>query len=274
MIKFLFAFTFLLFSKISLAQYPIYIALTHPRATATAFEMIFRTTDELEVMHAPFLNPYIVQKYPQDHAFVRLLPNPTVTFEEIINDIMEKAQHTPVFIKESAYVLLKYMQHNLDFFKRDQVKLLVYVRNPAKSIISLYRKLPSVDDSVIGHRELRQVYELLKSHKPILVIDSDNFLNNPKSYLTLINEHWSLNIDKSNLAWEPQFASDWHLKSFYSEVSSSQELGGPTPEIELDIHELPMYDEVKNEEDKKRLQGLYKIHFPFYQKLLTTMRPL
>ena len=152
--KFYLLLLFCFFSKISLAQYPIYIALTHPRATGTAFEMIFRTTDELEVMHAPFLNPYIVQKYPQDHAFVRLLPNSTVTFDEVVDTIIEKAQHAPVFIKESAYVLLKYMQHNLDFFKRDQVKLLVYVRNPAKSIISLYRKLPSVDDSVIGHREL------------------------------------------------------------------------------------------------------------------------
>lgn len=252
------------------ADYPIFILLTHPRATATAFEKVMRTYDNMLVLHAPYLDPYLIKKYGLDHPFTRSLPNPSLTFEDVTNKLFAMAKEAPVFFKESGYLLVEYFKEHPEFYKNPQVKIAFLVRDPAKSILSYYRKMPTVGESIVGHRQLWELFKFLKDQQERipLVIDSDEFLKNPLYILGQLGEHWELKFHENNLHWESGYAEDWHLKDWYVEVANSTELGPYKGEVARNEDGVPKYLEVTDEKDRLRLQDFYKNQNVYYQKLL------
>lgn len=268
-LKLLCAFVFLGHFAVE-AGHPIYIMLTHARATATALEKVFRTREDMQVLHAPFLYPYLIKKYGPGTVFTNNLPDMTVTFDSVKDDLFALAEKSPVFLKESGYLLIDYLRENPDFVKNPQVKFAFLIRDPAKSIISFYRKMPTVTESIIGHKALWDLYEMLKDqldYTPV-VIDSDLLLKDPLKVLNTLGESWNLKFDQKNLEWKKEFAKDWHVKNWYVDVGESTKLGGPTPDIQRLEDGTPVYEEVTNDTDRERLRGFYKSQIVYYQKLL------
>ena len=259
----------LFFAQAVQADQPIYILATHPRATGTAFEKVIRTHKEITVLHAPFLDPYLVRKYGLNHPFTLQLPNPAITFDDVKNKLFALAKDSPVFFKESGYILVDYLKTNPEFYKNPQVKIAILIRDPAKSILSFYRKMPTVDESIIGHRQLWDIFTMLQENgKTPLVIDSDAFLKTPLPILNKLGESWGLHFDEKNLKWESGFEEDWYLKDWYVEVAASTQLEsyrGDVPRLE---DGTPAYLEVADEKDRKRLQDFYRIQNVYYQKLM------
>jgi hypothetical protein len=252
------------------ASHPIYIMLTHPRATGTAFEKVMRTHGELTVLHAPYLDPYLAKKYGPSHSFTLTLKNPNITFDDITKELFSLAETAPVFFKESGYVLLKYLQENPAFYQNPQVKIAILVRDPAKSVLSFYKKMPGVTNSIIGHEQLWQLYELLskKLEKPPVVIDSDEFLKNPLIQLARLEESWNLTFSPKNLSWEKGYADDWRLKEWYVEVAESTSLEAYRGDVERLSNGVPAYFEISDEQIRAKLQSFYEYQNIFYQKLL------
>ena len=159
-------FVTLIFSLANVyAEHPIYILLTHPRATGTAFEKVMRTQEGMQVLHAPYLDPYLIKKYGPNHSFTRGLPNPFLTFDDVTNELILMAIQGPVFFKESGYLLADYAKEHHEFYQHPQIKIAFLIRDPAKSIISFYKKMSSVDESIVGHRQLWDLFELFRDHK-------------------------------------------------------------------------------------------------------------
>jgi hypothetical protein len=252
------------------AEHPIYILLTHPRATGTAFEKVMRTHSDMTVLHAPYLDPYSIQKYGPNHIFTNSLPDSSLTFEDVTNKLFKMAKESPVFFKESGYVLVEYLKEHPEFYKNPQVKIAFLIRDPAKSILSFYRKMPTVNESIIGHRQLWELFVLLngQEQKLPLIIDSDEFLKNPLASLNHLGNDWDLKFDENNLCWENGYAEDWRLKDWYVEVANSTELGSYKGDMERNEDGIPKYSEVADEKDRLRLQDLYKIQNVYYQQLL------
>lgn len=252
------------------ADYPIYILLTHPRATATAFEKVMRTQEGLQVLHAPFLPAHIARKYGPDHSFTKQLPNPKITFEDVSDYLFQLAKNGPVFFKESGYLLVNFFKEHPEFYRNPQVKMAFLVRDPAKSIISYYKKMPTVNEPIIGHRQLWDLFLLLREDfgEIPLVLDSDEFLKDPLFILNQLGNKWGLNFDEDNLHWEKGYADDWHLKDWYVEVAESTELEGYRGDVPRDLAGTPLYAEVTNEKDRIRLQEFYRIQNGYYQNLL------
>lgn len=266
-----FLFLFLTVANVCLlADYPIYIMLTHPRATGTAFEKVLRTIDGLKVLHAPYLDPYLIKKYGPNHKFTQSLPNPSLTFEDVTNTLFAMAKTSPVFFKESGYILLDYFKEHPEFYRNPQIKLAFLIRDPAKSIISFYKKMPTVDESIIGHKQLWELFVLLKEQQQEmpLIIDSDEFLKRPLYTLNQLGKCWNLTFDSNNLHWNTGYAEDWHLKDWYVEVANSTSLGSYKGDVARNADGIPLYSEVANEQDRSRLQNLFKIQNEFYQNLL------
>lgn len=251
------------------AQYPIYILLTHPRATGTAFEKVIRTHDNITVLHTPYLDPYLIKKYGPNHTFTESLPD-SLTFEDVTNELFKIAKNSPVFFKESGYVLVEYLKEHPDFYNNPQVKIAFLIRDPAKSILSFYKKMPTVNESIIGHRQLWEIFVFLKNQKQELlpIVDSDEFLKNPLASLSYLGSYWKLDFNENNLCWENGYAKDWRLKDWYVEVASSTELGSYRGDVERNKDGIPEYLEVKDEKERLRLQNLYKIQNFYYQNLL------
>lgn len=261
----------LLFGSIAAeASHPIYILLTHPRATGTAFEKVMRTHKDITVLHAPFFYPYIIKKYGLNHPFTQALPDTSVTFESVRNHLFALAENGPVFFKESGYLLIDFLRNNPDFYKNPQIKIAFLVRDPARSIISFYRKMPTVDESIIGHRQLWELFELLKNELPVtpLIVDSDEFLKHPIPILNKLGEAWNLQFNETNLHWESGYADDWHLKNWYVEVGASTELKSLPRDIPKQSDGTPEYSEVTNEHDRQRIQNFYRSQNVYYQLLL------
>jgi|GEM_PF-6298090 len=267
--QFFFACFLLIFGNLY-AEYPIYILLTHPRATGTAFEKVIRTHDNITVLHAPYLDPYLIKKYGPHHTFTHSLPDASVTFEDITNKLFQIAKDSPVFFKESGYVLIEYLKDHPDFYNHPQVKIAFLIRDPAKSILSFYKKMATVNESIIGHRQLWELFLLLKDQQLELptIIDSDEFLKNPLASLNHLGDYWKLSFNENNLCWENGYAEDWRLKDWYVEVASSTQLGSYRGDVQRNWDGIPEYAEVTDEKERLRLQDLYKIQNVYYQNLL------
>lgn len=252
-------------------QENIYMVLTHPRATATAFERIFRENENLTVLHAPFLPPYMIQKYGADHPFAQhFLNGSPQTFQGVQDYLVDLAEARPVFFKESAYLLLAYMKSAPEFFLAPTTKIAILVRDPAKSILSYYKKLPSVTAPIVGHQALWESFVFLseKMESPPLVIDSDLFLQNPLPILEALGNVWGLTFSADQLQWESGYAEDWHWQEWYADVANSTGLGSYRGDVLREEDGTPAYLEVESEKDRQRLQEIYRSQAPYYQLLL------
>ena len=58
------------------------------------------------------------------------------------------------------------------------------------------------------------------------------------------------------------------LKEWYVEVASSTELWGYRGDVLRDAEGTPQYPEVSNENDRQRLQSLYKNQKPYYEEFM------
>lgn len=273
--RLLFLLTVILLSNVANASYPIYIALTHPRATGTAFEQIFRARKDMKVLHVPFFNAYLVKKYPPGHPFLKNFTNVNLTFEDVKKHLFELAEESPVFIKEMGYVFTQVLQQDPEFIKNPQIKLMIFVRDPAKSVISFYRKMPNLDESILGQRQLWALFEQiqLSLHQDPIVIDSDEFLKNPLYALNQLGKDWGLEFNADHLKWNQGFAEDWHLKHFYEEVGNSTELGQYRGDVPRLPDGIPEYAEIQDQATRERLQNLFQSQNIYYQKLRAKSLP-
>lgn len=252
------------------ADHPIFIMLTHPRATGTAFEQVMRTQEDVLVLHAPYFDAYLIRKYGLNHLFTLALPDKTLTFEGVTNKLFTQAKTSPIFFKESGYLLIDYLKEHPEFYKNSQVKLAFLIRDPAKSVLSFYKKMPTVNETIVGHRQLWELFLMFKEQlkETPLVIDSDEFLKDPLYVLNQLGAKWGYKFQEENLKWESGYAEDWHLKDWYVEVANSTNLWAYEGDVLREEDGTPKYLEVADEKDRQRLQELYKTQNVYYQNLL------
>ncbi len=263
-------FLFLCFGHgIAQADHPIFFLLTHPRSTGTAFEKIMRTHGDMVVLHQPFLPPYLLGYLPKNHQYRKSLP-PEVTYDDIKNHLFQLAETSPVFFKEQGYMVIDYLKANPDFLRHPQVKFAFLIRDPAKSILSYYRKLPVVDNSIIGHEQLWELFVMLQQElgtTPI-VIDSDELLKHPLPILSRLGESWGLQFTEKDLQWDKGYADDWVFQEWYVEISDSIQLESYRGDVLREDDGTPKYLEVNELDARRRLQNIFRYQNVYYQKLL------
>jgi hypothetical protein len=256
------------------ASHPIYFLLTHPRSTGTAFEKIMRTHGDTEVVHQPFLEPFLLKWLPADNPYLKNIPL-DLTYNGIKNKLFQLAEKKSLFFKEQGYIVLDYFKAHPDFYQNPQVRFAFLIRDPAKSIISCYRKMPSIDNTgigLIGHKELWELFNMIQEFtgKPPLVIDSDDLLKTPLPILNKLGETWGMTFTEKDLHWEKGYVDEWlHIDgNWYIEVSNSIELGSYHGDVPCLEDGTPEYAEVEDLQARKRLQDMYHTQIGFYQKLL------
>lgn len=253
----------------SQADHPIYFLLTHPRATATAFEKILRTHGELQVVHQPYLTPYLLDILPFDHPYRNSLPEKK-TYDEVTDHIFKLAKDGPVFFKEQSYIVLDYLKDHPEFYLNPQVKFAFLVRDPAKSILSYYKKMPGVSNSIIGHEQLWELFVLLREKlgENLVVIDSDQLLQNPLPILQKLGESWNLTFSEEDIHWDKGYADDWTFKEWYVEVGDSTQLESYRGDVPRFPDGTPIYAEIEDFQTREHLQNCFRWQNFYYQKLL------
>ena len=231
-----------------------------PRSTSTAFEWMMRQRGDLECLHEPFGEAWYQGEDPMWPRFKSGDKTTTgLTLESVWEDIQKKAAEGPVFIKDFPH----YINHLWTPAFLSHFTHAFLIRDPAKTITSMYDKWPDFDELEVGFPEQRALFDLLSAlndGQPPPVIDSDDLLENPQVMTHRFCEAVGIPFIPEALSWEaggdPAAHSWWDGGSFHANLSKSTGLVAQ-PRRYVDLDNTP-----------ERVRRVYRRMKPHYDHLL------
>lgn len=228
-----------------------------PRTTSTAFEWMMRMRGDMACFHEPFGEWW----YKGDGApWPRLTADsprlPDLTFEVVLERMEKAANEMPVFSKDMPHYILS--RADDAFLERFTHSFLI--RDPAKSVPSIYKRGPEYLVEEYGFHEHRALFDRVSDklgHVPP-VIDSDDLLENPAGIVSAWCEAVGIPFKPEALSWEPGSRSE---VSWYDDGSWHGTLGQsdglkPQPRTYGSVEEAPPH-----------VQEIYAQALPHYQHL-------
>jgi len=211
-----------------------------PRSTSTAFEWMMRVRGDHTCFHEPFGE---VWYQGEDPDWPRLTADsvrtPGLTYESAWATLQQAAAEAPVFSKDFPhYVTSLWTDAWLDNFTHSFL-----IRDPAKTVTSMFKHWPDFVVEETGFAEQRQLFDRLDELQgsPPPVIDSDDLLSDPHTMV----EKWchAVGIDflPEALSWEPGARDEvswWDGGSFHQNLRNSDGLK-PQAKTSIDIANAP-----------------------------------
>ncbi len=197
-----------------------------PRSTSTAFEWMMRQRGDMECMHEPFGEAWYQGENP---LWPRLTADSKrtkgLTLDSVMNDLMTRAVKGPVFSKDFPH----YIDHMWDPNLLSQFTHSFLIRDPAKTITSMYNKWPDFHEKEVGFPEQRALFDLISemNGSPPPVIDSDDLLEDPHTMVRLWCEAVGIPFVSAALSWRPGARDEvswWDGGSFHANLRDSDGL--------------------------------------------------
>ncbi|QAA81884.1 sulfotransferase family protein [Aequorivita sp. H23M31] len=228
--------------------------ISGPRNLSTAFMYSFAQRMDTNVLDEPFygyylLNAILENPHPSQEEILKTMElNPN----RVVENINSLSKDNNVFVKGMAH---HYLMDEPRFILNWQNVLLI--RHPKKLIASFAKVIhsPTLDD--IGIKKASELFLFLKKNgKTPIVIDSDELLKNPESYLRKLCYILNLTFSEKMLKWKkgaiPEdgiWAKHWYKnvhnsEGFAVQKSSSQPL--PNYLEPLLEQALPFYNILKD----------------------------
>ena len=230
-----------------------------PRSTSTAFEWMMCRRGDLDCLHEPFGEAWYQGEEP---LWQRYNPGevttPGLTLESVWADIQQRASVGPVFLKDFPH----YINHmwTPDFLSNFAHAFLI--RDPAKTISSMFDKWPDFHEGEVGFPEQRALFDLLTALNdgtPPPVIDSDDLLEDPVQMTAKFCNRVGIPFIKEALTWEPggnpSEHSWWDGGPFHANLAQST---GLTPQVRkyVEVNDAP-----------ERVQQVHRRMKPHYDHL-------
>lgn len=229
-----------------------------PRSTSTAFEWMMRQRGDLDCLHEPFGEAWYQGEDPLWPRFSEGdKTTPGLTLESVWEDLQTRADKGPVFIKDFPH----YINHlwDPDFLAHFTHAFLI--RDPAKTLTSMYNKWPDFHELEVGFPEQRALFDLLSAltGRPPPVIDSDDLLEHPEAITRAFCVAVDIPFIAEALSWEaggdPSAHSWWDGGSFHANLAQSTGL----------VPQQRQYVELEN--TPTRVQQVYRRMRPHYEHL-------
>lgn len=194
-----------------------------PRSTSTAFEWMMRQRGDLDCLHEPFGEAWYQGEAP---LWPRFTPGdrqtPGLTLDSVWADLQARAAKAPVFIKDFPH----YIDHLWDEAFLANFTHSFLIRDPAKTITSMYDKWPDFHAKEVGFPEQRALFDLITgiNGAPPPVIDSDDLLEDPHRIVRLWSEAVGIPFVESALSWAPGARDEvswWDGGSFHANLRDS-----------------------------------------------------
>lgn len=213
-----------------------------PRSTSTAFEWMMRQRGDMDCLHEPFGEAWYQGEEPLWQRFREGdKTTPGLTLESVWSDIRQRAIQAPVFIKDFPH----YINHMWDAEFLSHFTHAFLIRDPAKTISSMYNKWPDFDEGEVGFPEQRALFDLLTAlnGKTPPVIDSDDLLEKPTEMVKAFCEAIDIPFIEDSLSWEaggdPSKHSWWDCGSFHHNLAMSTGLT-PQPRKYVEVNDAPV----------------------------------
>ena len=229
-----------------------------PRSTSTAFEWMMRQRGDLDCLHEPFGEAWYQGEDPLWPRFREgEKTTPGLSIETVWEDIQSRATRQPVFLKDFPH----YINHiwTPDFLSQFTHAFLI--RDPAKTITSIYARWPDFDELEVGFPEQRALFDLLTALNgtPPPVIDSDDLLAAPAEMVEAFCDAVDIPFIEDALTWEaggdPSAHSWWDGGSFHANLAKSTGLVAQ-PRRYVDLDGAP-----------ERVRRVHRRMLPHYQHL-------
>ena len=228
-----------------------------PRSTSTAFEWMMRQRGDLTCFHEPFGEAWYQGEEPLwPRVSANSLRTPGLTLQSVLDNLTAAAAKGPVFIKDFPhYIDHMWTEELLSNFTHSFL-----IRDPAKTITSMYDKWPDFHEKEVGFAEQRQLFDLVTEliGAPPPVLDSDDLLENPHRMVQVWCEAVGIPFIEEALSWEPGARDEvswWDGGSFHANLRDSN---GLKPQVRK-------YVEIEN--TPGRVQEVHSRVLPHYQHL-------
>ena len=229
-----------------------------PRSTSTAFEWMMRQRGDFKCLHEPFGEAWYQGENPLWPRYKNGEKTTSgLTIKTVWETLSTQAKNEPVFIKDFPH----YINHfwNPEFLSCFNHAFLI--RDPAKTITSIYSKWPDFDELEVGFPEQRALFDLLTAinKQPPPVIDSDDLLEDPHGITEAFCNAVGIPFIENALTWEiggvPSNYSWWDGGSFHTSLAQSTGLARQ-PRAYIDLNQAP-----------ERVRQVHRRMLPHYQHL-------
>ncbi len=228
--------------------------ISGPRNLSTALMYSFAQRADFTVLDEPFYGYYLQNaSLENDHPSQKeILQTMELKEEKVVEAINSLSEMENVFVKGMAHHYLTDSPHFILNWEN-----VILIRHPKKLIASFSKVIhtPTLND--IGIKKASELFLFLKKNgKTPIVIDSDELLKNPETYLKKLCEILSIPFSEKMLQWEKGgivedgiWATHWYgnvhnSEGFAVQKSSSQPL--PNHLEPLLKEALPYYETLKN----------------------------
>lgn len=226
-----------------------------PRSTSTAFEWMMRQRGDMECFHEPFGEAWYQGETP---LWPRWTPEskrtPGLTLESVFETLKAAAARGPVFSKDFPH----YVDHMWDAAFLSYFTHSFLIRDPAKTITSMFDKWPDFHEKEVGFVEQRALFDIVADHTgaPPPVLDSDDLLEAPRGMVERWCEAVGIPFLPQALHWEPGARDEvswWDGGAFHANLRNSR---GLTPQKRkyIDIEQAP-----------DRVKAVYERVLPHYE---------
>ncbi|MGI9499155.1 MAG: sulfotransferase family protein [Geminicoccaceae bacterium] len=215
-----------------------------PRSTSTAFEWMMRQRGDMTCFHEPFGEAWY---QGEDPLWPRLTADskrtPGLTLKSVMDRLLAVAESEPVFSKDFPH----YVDHMWDAAFLSKFTHAFLIRDPAKTITSMYDKWPDFHEKEVGFAEQRALFDLIMDRygTPPPVLDSDDLLEDPYGMVEAWCDAVGIPFLPEALSWEPGARDEvswWDGGAFHANLRNSDGLK-PQKRTYIDIERAP--DRVK-----------------------------
>ncbi len=228
-----------------------------PRSTSTAFEWMMRQRGDMECFHEPFGEAWYQGENP---LWPRVQENSLrisgLSLEGVFTKLKKTVTQKSVFCKDFPhYISHLWTDEFLSYFNHSFL-----IRDPAKTISSIYKYFPDFVLKEIGYLEQRELFDIVWSNtgKTPVVIDSDDLLENPHGIVEAYCNAVGIPFIEEALSWEPGARDEvswWDGGIFHENLRNSDGLK-PQKRNYVEVNDLP-----------DRVKEIYDIVMPHYERL-------